>query len=143
MMIRVADAEDLPDILELLENCGLPTDDIDEEEIEFLVAVDGHQLAGVAGLERLGQELGLLRSVAVAANARGLEVANRLCAELLAEADEDGLSEVYLLTLNAADYFAQLGFTTVARERVPQPVRDTAEFSQLCPNDAVVMCRCI
>lgn len=140
MLIRPAEERDMSAVLELLEGCDLPTDDIGERPIDFLLAVDGGQLAGVAGLEPLG-DVALLRSVAVAANARGLEVARRLCADLLEDADALECHAVYLLTLDASDYFAQFGFAEVAREQVPEAVRETAEFSQLCPAQATVMCR--
>jgi len=140
MLIRAARDDDLDAIIELLKDCGLPSDDVLESPIDFVVAVDGGQLAAVVGLERYA-EVALLRSVAVAANARGRALARRLCADLLADADAAGCRAVYLLTLDAADFFAPLGFAAVARDTVPQAIRDSAEFSQLCPERALLMCR--
>jgi amino-acid N-acetyltransferase len=140
MLIRAAQAGDLPSIIELLESCELPTDDIGEAQIDFLLAIDGGQIAGIAGLEPLG-EIALLRSVAVSSNSRGLEVASRLCESLLESAAESGTQAVYLLTLDAADYFSRMGFEPVERSSVPMAVQETAEFSQLCPTSATVMCR--
>ncbi len=140
MLIRCAEDDDLDAIVELLEACGLPSDDVGESPIDFLLAVDGGQLAAVAGLERCA-DVALLRSVAVAADARGLALARRLCSGLLEDADAAGCRAVYLLTLDAADYFTPLGFTAVARETLPQAIRDSAEFSRLCPQQALVMRR--
>jgi len=47
--------------------------------------------------------------------------------------------ELYLLTTTAERFFATRGYAGIERERVPDTVRASAEFSALCPASAVVM----
>ena len=41
----------------------------------------------------------------------------------------------------AEPFFRSLGYATVNRESVPEPIRTTAEFSTLCSATAVVMAK--
>jgi amino-acid N-acetyltransferase len=56
-------------------------------------------------------------------------------------AREAGIGRLYLLTTTAADFFAALGYERVDRGEVPEAVRGSAEFSDLCPDTAVAMRR--
>ncbi|MFW6382934.1 MAG: hypothetical protein ACOCZD_02725 [Haloferacaceae archaeon] len=60
---------------------------------------------------------------------------------MLERARNDGLGAVYLLTTTAADFFADLGFEPVDREAVPEPIRQSAAFADLCPSTATCMRR--
>ena len=46
---------------------------------------------------------------------------------------------IYLLTTSQADYFSALGYAPCPRSRVPQGIRDSRQFSALCPASADVM----
>jgi amino-acid N-acetyltransferase len=46
---------------------------------------------------------------------------------------------LYLLTTTAAPFFERYGYGAVAREEVPRPIRDTTEFTDLCPASATCM----
>ena len=133
-----AQPKDAPDVLQLLEVCGLPTSDVMPHLVHFLLAKSGHDLAGVIGLEPAAPH-GLLRSLAVAPRFRGRGLAAALCARVEAYAVEHGISSVYLLTTTAEAFFAASGFTKVGRDAVPHAIRATREFSSLCPESAVVM----
>lgn len=125
---------------ELLADNDLPTDDVHRAlDSLYLIVVDGRRV-GVAGLEK-HDELALLRSVAVEAAARGNGYGARACRDLLDRAADAGVSTVYLLTTTATGFFDRLGFERVDRAAVPDPIRATREFSELCPSTAVVM-RC-
>lgn len=91
-------------------------------------------------MERYGR-FGLLRSVVVAAGARNRGVAELLIRDRLAWAGTEGLQEVYLLTTTAARYFTRLGFERVDRDTLPLEIRDSREFTILCPASAVAMRR--
>ena len=139
--IRPARAADLAEILALVASAGLPTEGIAGRlEEGYAVATLGDRLLGVAGVERYGR-WGLLRSVAVAAEARGSGLGMELSRERLAWAQAHGLDAVYLLTTTAEDFFPRLGFQRIARDEVPGPVLEADEFRSICPSSAVVMVR--
>ncbi len=106
----------------------------------LLVAVDDDGVVGAAGIELYGSQ-GLLRSVVVHVDWRGLGIGERLVEEAIGVARKSGVRELYLLTEDAADYFERYQFRSVARDEVAGPVRASAEFSYLCPSTAEVMVR--
>lgn len=140
LTLRPATDADGEYVEDLLADSGLPTADVTEAlDSLSLIEVDGRRV-GTAGLERHG-DLALLRSVAVEAAERGNGYAARACRELLDRAADAGVSAVYLLTTTAAGFFDRLGFERVDRAAVPDPIRATREFSELCPASATVMRR--
>jgi amino-acid N-acetyltransferase len=60
---------------------------------------------------------------------------------LEARAHDAGVETLYLLTTTAAAFFAELGYERIERESVPAPIRESAEFGELCPSSATVMRR--
>lgn len=124
---------------ELLLECGLPVRDLDALDFEnFLGCGDEENPAGVIGLELHGREA-LLRSLAVTADARRSGCGGALIAELETLAKSLGVKELYLLTETAESYFASRGYRSVERHAVAENIRQTREFSSLCPADAAVM----
>ncbi|HZI20191.1 MAG TPA: GNAT family N-acetyltransferase [Pyrinomonadaceae bacterium] len=115
--IREAAAEDLGDVLALLDSAGLPREGVAEHLAGFLVARDAAgRLVGCVGLERHGA-LGLLRSAAVAPGLQGSGLGTRLVSELLERAGGAGVREVLLLTTTARDFFVRrFGFAEARRE---------------------------
>lgn len=138
--IRPATPEDLPQVLALLSANALPTSDLGQAGIDFVVAHEGTALAGVGGLEIHG-DAGLLRSVAVAPGLRGTGLGRRLVASVETLAQERGLRSLVLLTETAHDFFARLGYVDTPREQAPAAVRDSTEFRSLCPQSARCMCK--
>jgi amino-acid N-acetyltransferase len=124
----------------LLDDAGLPTSDVRSKTDCFRVAVVGDAPVGTGGIEPLGSN-GLLRSVVVAPSERGRGYGGALVEALADHAREGGIESLYLLTTTAADFFTTHGFQRVARESVPAPVRETAQFGELCPETATVMCK--
>jgi len=142
VVLRGATPSDLPAVLGLLEQAGLPRDGLLDGLVHLCVAeVDG-ELAGVAGLERYGTSA-LLRSVAVSPRQRGRRVAERLVDRLLEEARGDQIHDVYLRTTTAENYFPRFGFAPIAADAVPLPVRESVEFQGACPASAVTMVCCL
>ena len=124
---------------ELLANNDLPNDDVTQQLLEnFLGLKQASVLIAMGGLEPLG-DLGLLRSVVVRNEFRGQGIATRLVNKIETNAAATGVNCLYLLTTDAADYFAKLGYTIVERKDVPISVRNTSQFSELCPDTASVM----
>jgi amino-acid N-acetyltransferase len=124
---------------ELLAATSLPTEDLTTDHFErFLVASTTSGIVGLIGLESFG-ETGLLRSLVVDGSCRGLGLGHQLVDELEAIATAQGIAEIWLLTIDADRFFAQLGFTVSDRNAVPDAIANTPEFMSLCPGDAVLM----
>jgi len=128
----------LPRLKALLKANRLPDDDCAEQAENFYGIVEHDRLIAAGGLQPAGEYF-LLRSVVVDEACRGQGLARALTEFLLAKAEDAGSPAVYLLTETAADYFARLGFETVARERVPAAIRQTRQFASLCPAGARCM----
>jgi amino-acid N-acetyltransferase len=124
----------------LLADCGLPTEGIDENVRNFLVAWSGEELVGTVGLELL-ESHALLRSLAVAEKYRGQGLGKELYERILSHAHSKAIETIYVLTLTAGDFFARLGFRKTERSDVPSSIADTREFSTLCPATAEVFAR--
>lgn len=131
--------EDAAALAALLAGAGLPHADIAPHLGNFVVAELAGELVGAGGYEDCGEGIGLLRSFAVRPDWRGRGLGRRLFRAVAARARQAGLSEFYLLTTTARDWFAGLGFAVVARESAPAPIRATRQFSELCPASAVLM----
>jgi len=137
--IRRAHRGDFEAVTSLLRGTGLPVEDLSGECMaDFLVASVEGSLAGVIGLEPFSQA-GLLRSLVVAPDTRTAGVGRRLVAALEAHARRRGLTELWLLTIDADRYFAGLGYRAKQRHDAPQAIRETAEFALLCPGTATLM----
>ena len=137
--IRPAAATDLPAVERLLVESALPLDGVREALPDFVVAEAEGDLVGVAGLE-VRQEDALLRSVAVRPEWRSRGVGRQLVTRAIANAESRGLRALYLLTTTAERYVPSFGFETIARDEVPEPIRETREFTDACPASATVMC---
>jgi amino-acid N-acetyltransferase len=130
-------SKDLPQAKTMLVAAGLPVTDLAAEHLAF-AAVDGEQLMGLIGFEPYG-DIGLLRSLVIAEDARGDGLGRKLVANLEAAARDDGVDELWLLTIDADAYFARLGYEVLERSDAPETIRGTAEFAGLCPGDATLM----
>ncbi len=125
--------------VELLVQNGLPAEDVTQALLENFVGLkQSGCLIAMGGLEPLG-DLGLLRSVVVCDEYRGRGIASELVRSLEKKAVGVGIEVLYLLTTDADQYFARFGFKRVDRDQVPQKIRNTNQFSELCPDTAVVM----
>jgi len=145
--IRSAQAADWPAIADLLTRAELPLAGAQEHLRNFIIAeADGEvvgtagMVVGTAGIEAYGSA-GLLRSLAVDPRQRGQGVGEALVNQVLAEAANDGITEVALLTTTAPDYFPRFGFEQVERSALPAQLTESAEFQGACPASAVAMLR--
>jgi len=137
--VRRATGEDLPRARALLSDAGLPVDDLAASHLAFVGTV-ANDVVGLIGFENHGR-VGLLRSLVVAEDARTVGLGRRLVAALEASAREQCVDELWLLTIDADPFFAQLGYQICGRQSAPAAIRETAEFKDLCPGDAFLMCK--
>jgi protein-tyrosine-phosphatase/N-acetylglutamate synthase-like GNAT family acetyltransferase len=142
MNLRPALTSEHQEIQALLSDNKLPVDDLATAAVEFIVAIEGEHVLGVAGLERFGGA-GLLRSLAVARDQRGSGLGGALVQAVESLAREQGLRQLVLLTLTAAPFFARRGYVLMARESVPAAVRNSAEFRSICPASAICMAKAL
>jgi amino-acid N-acetyltransferase len=138
--VRTAAPADLAAVEALLTASGLPLDGVKDALATFVVAEQGADLVGVAGLE-VCCDNALLRSVAVRPEWRSHGIGRALVTRVISDAESRGIHALYLLTTTADGYFPSFGFRTIARDDVPADVRETAEFREACPASATVMCR--
>lgn len=139
-VLRLARREDQGAVMELVRSAGLPTSGIEIGLAEFVVAEHAGRIVGVAGLETYGTD-GLLRSVAVADDWRGRGLGGALTRWILEAARRQGITDLYLLTETAADFFARFGFRPVPREDASEAIRASGEFREVCSVSATLMVR--
>lgn len=134
--LRGATAADQPDILALLAASGLPTGDLKGGALpHFIVAEGAGCLMGCAAVETFASA-GLLRSLAVAPEARGTGLGSRLLAAAERIAREAGLHQLYLLTTDQGGFFANHGYHAEERAQVPAAILAHPQFAGLCPASA-------
>ncbi|MDR3792591.1 MAG: GNAT family N-acetyltransferase [Terracidiphilus sp.] len=121
--IRERRREDLDGVRGLLAGAGLPLETL--EQTRGWVALADGELAGHVALEQT--EAGaVLRSLVVAAEARGRGVGGTLLRRAEAEATAN---TIFLRTQTIGEWVAQLGYERVALDAVPAEVRATVEFA--------------
>ncbi len=138
MEIRRLIASDLADTEQLLTSVKLPLEGVQTHFQHFIGAFDGASLIGTAGLEIYGDK-GLLRSLAVRADNQGQGRGLQLYEAIVAEARQKKLSEIYLLTETAENFFARQGFIRIPRESADAAVQQSVEFQSVCPASAACM----
>lgn len=129
---------DLDYVTELLDRNDLPVQDLTTAPAEFYYATADDERVGIGGLERYG-DIGLLRSVVVEAPKRGQGYGTALCEALETTACDNGIETLYILTTTASEFFAGEGYATVERPAVPDAIRSTTQFTDLCPSTAACM----
>lgn len=138
IVIEPVAADRFAEVLELLAASALPQDGLHDHLATTLAARQGNRIVGCAALEVYGQ-VALLRSVAVDAALRGRGIGRQLTAAARGLARSRGVSQVYLLTETAPDFFARIGFRPVARQDVAPAVQQSVEFVSACPQTAQAM----
>jgi amino-acid N-acetyltransferase len=123
----------------VLTACGLPYDDIEPHFLEhFVVARDEYLAVGIAGLQLLGNKA-LLRSVAVLLSYRFDEIGSRLVSAAEQHAREASVTEVFLLTNDAQQFFARHGYAESSRCSAPAEMQATTQFGSVCCGAATLM----
>lgn len=140
LQISGAQFTEVAQIRALLTASGLPATDITETHLDrFLVVHDpeGAVIASV-GLERF-TDGALLRSLAVAKEYQNLGLGRLLVLRAEQMAIDEGCAQLWLLTTTADGFFLTRGYEVIDRRAVPEDVRQSTEFSQLCPASAICL----
>lgn len=141
MYLIKAEAKDLNLIAGLLKQNDLPYQDIKTRGKcgkEFFLAYVNSILVGCVGLEKF-DSIGLLRSVVVKEEYRNKDYGKQICNSLMEYAKTQDIKELYLLTTTAKNFFEKIGFRVIKRSFVPDAIKNTTEFSGLCPMSAVCL----
>ena len=108
---------------------------------DFTVAEDHRGILGCGALHFYGMHLGEVRSIAVWPRFKGRGVGGMIIDALLAEADEHHIACACLFT-RIPGFFKKLGFTEVARERLPDKIyKDCNECRRRDNCDEVALIR--
>lgn len=136
LTIAVSDT-DRQEVIRMLAGQKLPVTDIGENTVLYLLK-EGDQPVGTAGLD-IFEDCALLRSISVISPVRGKGYGKALNGQIEQYAKESGISCLYLITNTAKDFFNSQGYCVIDRAGAPDAVKQTDQFSSLCPSTAVVM----
>lgn len=125
-------------VVVLLSREGLPVEDLGEDTLLYGLYEDQEHLIGTAGLEIYGS-VALLRSVSVISGKRQKGYGRYLVKGIETVAATNGVQQLFLLTTTAAIFFQHNGYKVIERDTAPLAIRNTFEFSSLCPSTAVFM----
>jgi amino-acid N-acetyltransferase len=130
-------------VRQLLSSAELPIEDLQPGMLEhFLIAESAGAVVGLIGLQ-IYETIGLLRSLVVTASARRSGLGGKLIGALESAAQAAGITELWLLTIDAEKFFERQGFEAVPREAVPDSIRRSEEFAELCPDSANLMMKAL
>jgi amino-acid N-acetyltransferase len=135
--IGPAAKSEAPAIEALLAEAGLPTD-VEPHLGDFLVARHCGKVIGCTGMEVQGLDA-LFRSLVVSPDYRKAGIGQRLYDALVENARGKGVQKAYLLTTTIVSLAESWGFQRLARDEVPEAIRDTAQFRGECCVSAVAM----
>jgi len=130
-----AEAADADDIRRLLGSAELSSDGVERKLEDTLVCRDDGDLAATACLEPAGSH-GILRSVAVRDDLRGLGLGMLVSTAVLRQGRDRGITSFALLTETAAPFFEQLGFRRTERSDLPEEVRNSRHAAEECARSA-------
>jgi amino-acid N-acetyltransferase len=117
----------------LLESAGLPVSDLTDVYMEdFFYVGPASAPIGLIGVEMCGVDA-LLRSLVVNPEHRSAGLGQALVAHAESHAREQGARAIYCLTTTAETFFRRRGYVDADRDRAPAAVRETREFSAICP----------
>src|SRR4030088_1518625 len=136
-MILVNDDKTRSEVINLLVKNNLPVEDLDESKTLFAL-IKNESIIGTGSLEFFGDSA-LVRSVSIKAEERGKGLGKTINRYLEKIARENGARFLYLLTTTAKEFFTKEGYEVITRENVPGTIKNSSEFSTVCPSSAVVM----
>ncbi len=138
MYFRKAKKSDTAAIKKLLITQALPVKDIENFIDNFIVIIRNDKIIGSVGLEIYGEKA-LLRSLVVEPEFQRQRLGVQLIDEIIKKARLSRITDLYLLTETAEDFFIKLNFIKIDRESVDPRINQCAEFTECCPCSAICM----
>ncbi|MGT2508781.1 GNAT family N-acetyltransferase [Cupriavidus basilensis] len=133
--IRAAVTGQAPQIISILEQCGLDASALNLFATTFHIAVTESLIVGCAGVERHG-DTAIIGPVAVLADYRDRGIASSLVQAALMRARAGGCRQAVMLAMRFATYFSRHGFTLMPRRALPAEVQASQAYQwQANPSD--------
>jgi amino-acid N-acetyltransferase len=139
--VRIAPAapEDLPFVIGLMKESGLPVEGVANHFGRYLVARRGEERIGCVGMEIYGENV-LLRSLAVVRRFRNAGAGGALLGRAIAAARTGGARTAWgLTTFGNKGIFLRFGFRAVPRIQAPPALLRSSQFRGVCPESAVLI----
>jgi amino-acid N-acetyltransferase len=137
MTIIPVPVEHFETAIAMLKQNNLPVEDI-TSGTQLFIAEENNEVLGTIGVEYDFNDA-LLRSLSVAENKRKKGLGLSLVNFLEDYVQKQGIENIYLLTTTAVDFFSKLDYHVTARETLPVFIRQSSEFTSVCPSSATVM----
>jgi N-acetylglutamate synthase-like GNAT family acetyltransferase len=113
-----------------LQNADLTLSGLDDPELALWARVDAHgRIEGTAGFELSGRNA-LIRSVAVAAPARGTGLGSQLAQFAFDRAAEAGAERAWLFSRRSGAFWQKLGFVSADRDELAQLLSTTHQVTE-------------
>lgn len=125
------------EVMNLLQQQKLPVSDIKQDTLLYIL-LDGEKPVGTAGLD-IFDDCALLRSISVTDEVRGKGYGRTLNEQIERFAKDSGIKYMYLITHTAKDFFDRQGYCVIDRTTALNAIKQTDQFTGLCPSSAVVM----
>lgn len=137
-LISQAIAQDLPEVLQLLKLLDLPIEGVKEHFQNFFTMREDEMIVGCVGVE-IYENIGLLRSIGIHPSFQGRGFGQQMVGRIEEFSVEKELNSIYLLTETAEKFFLNLGYNYVPREEVDVKIKQSIEFTTLCPSSPVMV----
>lgn len=129
----------LEKLQQFLQTNKLPFRDVKlEGSLYFTYEDENHTIIGSGGLELYGKHA-LLRSLAVEEKHRNKKLGLSIVNDLMTKARSLNIENLFLLTETAREFFEKKGFQDIERTEVPEVLRNSSEFTSVCPSTATCM----
>jgi amino-acid N-acetyltransferase len=129
-VIRAATVDDVPSLLKLMDTymrdevlVPRTAEDLESRIDDFLIYQVDESIHACGALHPKGDGWAEVAAIAVDTSLTSRGVGRKLVEALFTRASERGLTNLYLLTTQAADWFARLGFVAGRLEDLPENVR--------------------
>ena len=138
MNIKELSINEFDSVFSLLQESDLQYSDLNKPGIRLFRFEENNQFVGLGGLEIFGN-LALLRSVAVRKDLQNNGLGTQIVGYIENVAKESGISTLFLLTTTSSDFFKTKGYQSINRDDFAEPLKQTAQFTNLCPASAICM----
>ncbi len=137
VLIRQAEAGNIPEIKALLQGARLPINELESHVEHLFVLESGGYVLGAAGFEAY-PPYALLRSLVIAPQIQGQGHGRRLLKFILHEVKTQDFLEAYALTTTIPNWLSRLGFEEISRQGIPEALHASVELLGACPASALI-----